>query len=87
MPVLFLRGLGGSNRAQQFSTAEMVKLWTDAPKAGDQQFEQMNQEFTAAVERAFRSGGESFFAASRTYDVRPRSRILAAGVSISNAPG
>ena len=71
------------------------KLWTDAPKAGDrigaytpEQFEQMNLEFTAAVERAFRSGGESFFAASRTYDVRRgRSRILAAGVSISNAPG
>src|SRR5215510_3462980 len=55
------------------------KLWTDAPKPGDrigaytpEQFEQMNQEFTAAVERAFRSGGESFFAASRTYDVRRR---------------
>ena len=48
----------------------------------------MNQEFTAAVELAFRSGGESFFAASRTYDVRRRrSRILAAGVSISNATG
>src|SRR5262249_39951811 len=53
------------------------KLWTDAPKPGDrigaytpEQFEQMNQEFTAAVERAFRSGGESFLAASRTYDVR-----------------
>jgi hypothetical protein len=71
------------------------KLWTDAPKAGDRigaytsdQLEHMNQEFTAAVERAFRSGGESFFAASLTYDVRRRrSRILAAGVSISNAPG
>ena len=64
------------------------KLWTDAPKPGDrigaytpEQLEQMNQEFTAAVERAFCSGGESFFAASRTYDVRRRrSRILAAGV-------
>src|SRR5262245_31590087 len=38
------------------------KLWTDAPKPGDrmgaytpEQFEQMNLEFTAAVERAFRS--------------------------------
>jgi hypothetical protein len=37
-----------------------------------EQLEQMNQEFTGAVERAFRSGGESFFAASRTYDVRQR---------------
>ena len=63
------------------------KLWTDAPKAGDrigaytpEQFEEMNQEFTAAVERAFRSGGESFFAASRTYDVRRwRSRIARGG--------
>ena len=71
------------------------KLWTDAPKPGDrigaytpEQFEQMNLEFTAAVERAFRSGGESFFAASQTYDVRRRrSRILAGGVSISNAVG
>ena len=63
------------------------KLWTDAPNAGDrigaytsEQLEHMNQEFTAAVERAFRSGGESFFAASRTYDVRrPRSRIAGGG--------
>jgi hypothetical protein len=63
------------------------KLWTDAPKPGDrigaytpEQLEQMNQEFTAAVERAFRSGGESFFAASRTYDVRrPRSRRASGG--------
>jgi hypothetical protein len=52
------------------------KLWTDAPKPGDrigaytpEQLEQMNQEFTAAVERAFRSGGESAIAARRTYDI------------------
>ena len=64
------------------------KLWTDAPKPGDrigaytpEQFEQMNQEFTAAVERAFRSGGESFFAASRTYDVRRRRSRIAGGGS------
>ena len=64
------------------------KLWTDVPQPSDrigayttEQLEQMNQEFTAAVERAFRSGSESFFAASRTYDVRgPRSR-RASGVS------
>src|SRR5262249_53723503 len=64
------------------------KLWTDDPKPGDrigaytpEQFEQMNQEFTAAVERAFSSGGESFFAASRTYDVRRRRSRIAGGGS------
>ena len=53
------------------------KLWTDAPKAGDrigaytpEQLEQMNQEFTAAVERAFRAGDESKMAATATYEVR-----------------
>jgi len=53
------------------------KLWTDIPRPGDdigaystEQLEQMNQEFTAAVERAFRSGGESSIAARRTYDMR-----------------
>jgi hypothetical protein len=53
------------------------KLWTDVPKPGDhigayttERLEQMDQEFTAAVERAFRSGGESCLAARRTYDVR-----------------
>jgi len=53
------------------------KLWTDVPQPSDrigayttEQLEQMNQEFTAAVERAFRSGGESSLAARRTYDVR-----------------
>ena len=55
------------------------KLWTDVPKPSDhigayttEQLEQMNQEFTAAVERAFRSGDESSLAARRTYDVRMR---------------
>jgi len=53
------------------------KLWTNVPQPGDhigayttEQLEQMNQEFTAAVERAFRSGGENSLAARRTYDVR-----------------
>ena len=53
------------------------KLWTDVPQPGDrigaytpEHLEQMNQEFTAAVERAFRSGGESSIAARRTYDMR-----------------
>ena len=39
------------------------KLWTDIPQPGDhigaystEQLERMNQEFTAAVERAFRGG-------------------------------
>jgi hypothetical protein len=53
------------------------KPWTDIPRPGDdigaystEQLEQMNQEFTAAVERAFRLGGESSLAARRTYDTR-----------------
>ena len=53
------------------------KLWTDVPQPGDhigayttEHLEQMNQEFTAAVERAFRSGDESSIAARRTYDMR-----------------
>jgi hypothetical protein len=52
------------------------KLWIDTSRPGDhigayttEQLEQMNHEFTAAVERAFRSGGESSLAARRTYDV------------------
>ena len=53
------------------------KLWTDVPQPGHhigayttEHLEQMNQEFTAAVERAFRSGDESSIAARRTYDMR-----------------
>jgi hypothetical protein len=38
----------------------------------DEQLQRMNQEFTAAVERAFRSGGESEMAATATYDLRRR---------------
>ena len=37
-----------------------------------EQLERMNQEFTAAVERAFRVGGESEMAATATYDLRRR---------------
>ena len=55
------------------------KLWTDVPQPSDrigayttEQLEQMNQEFTAAVERAFRSGDESEMAAAATYDLRRR---------------
>jgi hypothetical protein len=55
------------------------KLWTDVPHPLDQngaytteQLERMNQEFTAAVERAFRVGGESEMAATATYDLRRR---------------
>jgi hypothetical protein len=55
------------------------KLWTDIPQPADhigpystEQLEQMNQEFTAAVERAFRSGDESEMAATATYDLRRR---------------
>ena len=53
------------------------KLWTDIPRPGDyigaystEQLERM--EFTAAVERAFRVGGESEMAATATYDLRRR---------------
>jgi hypothetical protein len=55
------------------------KLWTDVPQPGDdigayatEQLERMNQEFTAAVEHAFRAGGESEMAATATYDSRRR---------------
>ena len=58
------------------------KLWTDVPQPGDhigayttEHLEQMNQEFTAAVERAFRSGDESSIAARRTYDMWRRRTI------------
>jgi hypothetical protein len=49
------------------------------PQPGDyvgayttEQLDQMNQKFTAAVERAFRAGDESEMAATATYDVRRR---------------
>lgn len=55
------------------------KLWTDIPRPGDhigaystEQLERMNHEFTAAVKRAFRVGGESEMAATATYDLRRR---------------
>ena len=55
------------------------KRWTDIPRPGDdigayttEQLERMDQEFTAAVERAFRVGGESEIAATATYDFRRR---------------
>jgi hypothetical protein len=58
------------------------KLWTDIPRPGDhigaystEQLERMNQEFTAAVERAFRVGGESEMAATATYDQGRRNQI------------
>jgi hypothetical protein len=61
------------------SAPKWSKLWTDIPRPGDdigaystEQLEQMNQEFTAAVERAFRSGDESEMAAAATYDLRRR---------------
>jgi len=55
------------------------KLWREVPQPGDyvgayttEQLEQMNQQFTAAVERAFRSGDESEMAAAATYDLGRR---------------
>jgi hypothetical protein len=41
-------------------------------RATTEQLERMNQEFTAAVKRAFRAGGESEIAATATYDLRRR---------------
>jgi hypothetical protein len=58
------------------------KGWTDLPQASDrvgaytaEELERMNQDFTAAVERAFRTGGESEKAATATYDLRRLSKI------------
>jgi hypothetical protein len=55
------------------------KLWRDVPQPCDyfgayttEQLERMNQEFTAAVERAFHAGDESEVAATATYDLRRR---------------
>jgi hypothetical protein len=55
------------------------KLWRDTPQPHDycgtyttEQLERMNQNFTAAVERAFRAGDESEMAATATYDLRRR---------------
>jgi hypothetical protein len=55
------------------------KLWRDTPQPRDsfgayttEQLERMDQEFTAAVERAFRAGNESEMAATATYDLKRR---------------
>jgi hypothetical protein len=55
------------------------KLWREAPQPCDsfgayttEQLERMDQEFTAAVERAFRAGDESEIAATATYDLKRR---------------
>ena len=47
----------------------MVKAYA---AAAQRQLERMNQEFTAAVEHAFRAGGESEMAAKATYHLRRR---------------
>jgi hypothetical protein len=64
---------------QRDAPPKFSKLWTDIPQPSDrigaytaEQLELMNQEFTAAVERAFRSGDESEMAATATYDLRRR---------------
>ena|SRR2546429_9836493 len=68
-----------SNMRNKSAPPKWSKPWTDVPRPGDhigaytiEQLEQMNQEFTATVERAFRSGGESEMAATATYDLRRR---------------
>jgi hypothetical protein len=67
------------NMRNNSAPPKFSKLWTDVPQPSDrigayttEQLEQMNQQFTAAVERAFRSGDESEMAAAATYDLRRR---------------
>ena len=61
-----LDSLRGPTVRNNSAPPKWSKLWTDMPRPSDQngaytieQLERMNQEFTAAVERAFRVGGES----------------------------
>jgi hypothetical protein len=63
----------------QSAPPKWSKLWRDLPQSCDhfgaytsEQLERMDQEFTAAVERAFRAGDESEMAATATYDLRRR---------------
>jgi hypothetical protein len=71
--------MGAPTVRNQTAPPKWSKRWTDLPHARDragayttEQLERMNQEFTAAVERAFRTGGESEIAATATYDLRGR---------------
>ena len=72
-PSISLRGKTVRNNS---APPKWSKPWTDIPRPGDhigayttERLAQMNREFTAAVERAFRPGRESSQAARRTYDV------------------
>jgi hypothetical protein len=74
-----LDSLRGPNMRNNSAPSKWSKLWTDIPRPDDhigaystEQLERMNQEFTAAVELAFRAGGESETAATATYDLRRR---------------
>src|ERR1700751_4839343 len=74
-----LDSLRAPNMRNNSAPPKWSKRWTDIPRPGDhigaystEQLERMNQEFTAAVERAFRVGGESEMAATATYDLRRR---------------
>jgi hypothetical protein len=74
-----LDSLRGPNMRNNSAPSKWSKLWTDIPRPGDdigaystEQLERMDQEFTAAVECAFRTGGESEMAATATYDLRRR---------------
>jgi hypothetical protein len=73
-----LRG-GVLNMRNNSAPPKWSKLWRDLPQPCDhfgayttEQLERMDQEFTAAVERAFRAGDESEMAATATYDLRRR---------------
>jgi hypothetical protein len=74
------------------------KRWTDIPRATDrvgaystEQLEQMNREFTAAVERAFRAGGESEMAAAQhtafPYPTKISPEAIALFIAAHTQPG
>jgi hypothetical protein len=70
---------GVLNMRNNSAAPKWSKLWRDLPQPCDhfgayttEQLERMDQEFTAAVERAFRAGDESEMAATATYDLRRR---------------
>jgi hypothetical protein len=74
-----LDSLRGPTMRNNSASPKWSKLWADIPRPGDdigaystEQLERMDQEFTAAVECAFRTGGESEMAATATYDLRRR---------------
>jgi hypothetical protein len=67
-----------AKRRDEPAPPKWSKGWTDLPQASDrvgaytaEELERMNQDFTAVVERAFRTGGESEKAATATPQGQP----------------